>query len=918
MFKTHENVPMRVTTWLACVLLATLSLSIPVHVAWAEEDGGDVASPTLMEEVNLVEPQSAPQESLDDASGKAVVSGDVPEETQVVKTDSSISEASAEEKQTNQELNEQEPIAQDPSSNADAPSTSVVSDDNDESSLIAMNDGGSADEGEDDPSLYDPSTLLDDGSVYSICAGDGSGRYLSGSSGASMVSNTGKLDSYWLVSNLGEGRYSFTNVSTEKKLSSDGSSRVGADKSIFKWIVIRCTDGMLSLAPEGYEDMRLDVATSPALSSDSGSLAQRFAFSVMTALTDAVRDAYALDDGDGLYKIGLGVGGNTVVDVSGGSSANGANVQVYRSNDSAAQRVSIRHAGSGLYTLEVLRSGKCLDAKGGGMSPGTNVQQYEANGTLAQLWYFVIDGNGYVLRNAKSGLALDVCSASTANGTNIQLYTPNGTNAQRVLLIRDLPLERAIACGSPISSGIYTFASALNKNLVLDIANGSITDSGNVQIYTSNGGMAQKFEVTPIGYGLYTIQAGNSGKYLDAYGGGTTNGTNVQQYSYNGTRAQLWYFVKSGSGFVVCNAKSSLVLDVTSAKAANNTNIQLYTANGTPAQTFSLNSVGLLANGTYMLTSTLSASQVVTVSGRSSNNGANVQISRMSRSSADLWVFTYLGNSAYRITNKNSGKALDVVGGSLANGGNIQQYTPNGTDAQKWVLGISNTGALTIRNVRSGKYVDLNGGKSSSGTNVQQYTGNETSAQSFVAYAASSDFASKGKSGYQNPSQYYQISAFNCVLPSYAKGYHTYVTSSRISPLATRSQCVEAFIARAYDYLHTGYVWDYSTAPGGGVDCSGLVMQCLYAVGMQTPYNPYDHMYDPWQDHNAENMHADSKFKKISFSSRKRGDLIFYAGHVAIYLGNNKIIHAWNPTVDVVISNVYAPGAVTGCSRVFV
>ncbi len=173
-----------------------------------------------------------------------------------------------------------------------------------------------------------------------------------------------------------------------------------------------------------------------------------------------------------------------------------------------------------------------------------------------------------------------------------------------------------------------------------------------------------------------------------------------------------------------------------------------------------------------------------------------------------------------------------------------------------------------------------------------------------------------GKIGWQNPSQYYQVSAYNVSnLPAGANGFFTYITSSRIAPDATREQCVETFVSRAMEYLGTEYKWDWAMAPGQGVDCAGLVMQCLYAVGMKTPYDTYSHMYDPWQDHNAENMRADTKFKQISFSERKRGDLIFYKGHVGIYLGNDRIINAYPPQVQ--IQSVYSWN-VTGCSRVFV
>lgn len=172
------------------------------------------------------------------------------------------------------------------------------------------------------------------------------------------------------------------------------------------------------------------------------------------------------------------------------------------------------------------------------------------------------------------------------------------------------------------------------------------------------------------------------------------------------------------------------------------------------------------------------------------------------------------------------------------------------------------------------------------------------------------------KYGYQNPSQYYQVSSWNVKPYRADAGIFSYVSPCRIGVEATRSQVVEAFIARAYDYLGTKYVWDYACAPGVGIDCAGLVNQCFYAVGMDTIYNPYLHWHDPWQDHNAENMRGDAKLKHVSFSERQRGDLIFYPGHVAIYLGNDQIIEAYPPHVQ--ISSVYRHSPITGVARPFV
>lgn len=172
------------------------------------------------------------------------------------------------------------------------------------------------------------------------------------------------------------------------------------------------------------------------------------------------------------------------------------------------------------------------------------------------------------------------------------------------------------------------------------------------------------------------------------------------------------------------------------------------------------------------------------------------------------------------------------------------------------------------------------------------------------------------KYGWQNPPQYFQVSSrsvtFNRPAP------WNYASPSRIGVTASRHDAIEAMISRAYDYMGTPYVWDYALAPGVGVDCAGLVMQSLYATGMNmAEYNPYNHWYDPWHSHDANNLSGDHRFPRVPLSQRQRGDLIFYPGHVAIYLGNNMVIEADVPRVSV--NNIFKGGRVPwAVSRPFV
>lgn len=177
--------------------------------------------------------------------------------------------------------------------------------------------------------------------------------------------------------------------------------------------------------------------------------------------------------------------------------------------------------------------------------------------------------------------------------------------------------------------------------------------------------------------------------------------------------------------------------------------------------------------------------------------------------------------------------------------------------------------------------------------------------------------AKSSKKLYQNPSWMVQLSTS----PS-KHGQSFYMSPCQITNESTRSAHVEAMISRAYDYLGDPYIVCRSGRPGYGVDCSGLVMQAGYAAGVDFyPSTPYRHTF-PAYEYESREIWKMSSLKSVSWANRQRGDLIFYANssgtviHIAIYLGNNKIIHSWPGGVRV--SSVYGWGNhIKGVKRVF-
>lgn len=188
----------------------------------------------------------------------------------------------------------------------------------------------------------------------------------------------------------------------------------------------------------------------------------------------------------------------------------------------------------------------------------------------------------------------------------------------------------------------------------------------------------------------------------------------------------------------------------------------------------------------------------------------------------------------------------------------------------------------------------------------------------FVVHENGAYIRAKNKLGWQNPAGYPQVSSLTVMLPSYCTGYFTYVTPSRISIYASRQECVDAFIARAYEYLGTRYIEPWSSYPGDAVDCSGFVLQCLYATGMDLGiYNPYNHRWIASQTYNSMNWYNNNTFMPVSTNSLQCGDLVYYRGHVAIYLGNGQIIDSW-PGQGVSVKPIGSRGRVIGAARPYV
>ena len=122
------------------------------------------------------------------------------------------------------------------------------------------------------------------------------------------------------------------------------------------------------------------------------------------------------------------------LDVSGISSADGANIHVWDDVNGANQRWKTIDTGSGWWEFEPQHVlGKRLDIPGASSTDGTNVVQWIASSTIAQRFKLVDNGDSTygVEPQCAAGKRLDVSGAGAANGTRVQLWSSSGSSNQK-------------------------------------------------------------------------------------------------------------------------------------------------------------------------------------------------------------------------------------------------------------------------------------------------------------------------------------------------------------------------------------------------------------------------------------------------------------------------------------------------------
>jgi len=162
-----------------------------------------------------------------------------------------------------------------------------------------------------------------------------------------------------------------------------------------------------------------------------------------------------------------------------------------------------------VYTLKALNSGLCLDVTGKSTADGANIEQWTCNGGTNQQFKMVSVASGvFEIRAMNSNKCLDV--VGTTSGSNVQQATCSGLSRQH--------WKATLLSGT---TDRYTFNPMSSTSQCLDIFQSSTVSGGNVDTWSCNGHTSQTFTATVVSSGGGSGGSTGSGGATGGSGGAT-------------------------------------------------------------------------------------------------------------------------------------------------------------------------------------------------------------------------------------------------------------------------------------------------------------------------------------------------------------------------------------------------------------
>lgn len=598
---------------------------------------------------------------------------------------------------------------------------------------------------------------------------------------SSSLSNGGNVQIYesnetpaqgWIVSHDSKGYVTIKNENSGKVMEikdnkatnlQNVQQNAANDNYGQKWIAIKNSDGSIELVSGENQNYCLDLYSSITVNGNNvdiygrnNSNAQRWVFRNKLNYRESL-DQLANENknvlANGTYTIASKINDNYVLDMASSTLSNGGNVQLYEANGTKAQSFIVNHDKNGYVTITNENSNKVIEVNSNSAANMANIQQNQSNDSYRQKWIAIKNSDGSIelVSALNKNYCIDLYSSRIVNGNNVDLYQRNSSNAQKWLFKTKNNQSQAPANYDAIAAqnkdaiadGKYEIATKLNESFVLDMTSSSLSNGGNVQLYSSNGTKAQGWIVSHDSKGYVTITNENSGKVMEVAGNKVGNLVNVQQNQANNNMGQKWIAMKKADGFIelVSALNTNYCLDLYSSKTVSGNNVEIYERNNSNAQLWKFQKYesaqekadrlakenqSLMDDGVYFIKS-IHTEYVLDVPSSSKNPGVNIQLYTLNETDAQKWVLQHDSNGYVTIMNYGSKLYL------TASNGRVTQENKSDATNQKWIIMFDAQGRLKIVSATDIKSaIDVASSNFSNGGRIQMYSSNSTGAQQWI------------------------------------------------------------------------------------------------------------------------------------------------------------------------------------------
>ncbi len=472
---------------------------------------------------------------------------------------------------------------------------------------------------------------------------------------------------------------------------------------------------------------------------------------------------------DGYYKI-TNTKTAKVLEVVGGGSANGTEIQMADSNNSAAQRWKLekitggyalrpkcaattaldvgatslnvklwKYSGKAVQTLTITKVTTYLANPGSNFYgkitlpsselnlslSGTEVITYSNSAKPAQTWHFERMSYGaYKITNTKTGQVLEV-EGTVKEGANVRIADSDNGKNQRWYIYS--------------VNGKLILKSVSDKNFVLDVAGSTTSTMVGLQVSAYKGGSDQQFAITKVSTHVVDLGTNFYAKLENITGGLnlSLSGTDVITYGDSDKPAQVWKFVRqSDASYKIVNTKTSQVLTV-SGDSVSGAKVHIAGDTGASDQRWLV----YIYNGNYILRPMSNVMLALDISGDATQTLCNARLGAYTGKGDQRFAIKKVDTHVVNLGSNFYAKLESVTGGlnlSLA-GTDVITYGDSDKPAQVWNFIRQSDASYKIVNTKTGQVLTVNG-ESKNGVKVHIANDTGASSQRWLVYTYSGNY----------------------------------------------------------------------------------------------------------------------------------------------------------------------------------